>query len=169
MSATNRGAKRSPNDFYATPPDTVRTILRFIDWPRVNTMIEPCRGDGAITSLVPDHVFVDWAEIREGRDYLTTSFERADLVLTNPPFGPSLDFLKKSLTEAPTVIYLQRLNWLGAQWRRDFWQANLPTHVFVLSNRPRFIAGKSSDATEYAWFCWDRANLITVKTPINVV
>lgn len=74
-----------------------------------------------------------------GVDYLITAFPTVDLIITNPPFPLALQFLQKSLSEAQTVIYLLRLNFLGSRGRRDFWQANRPTHILALPDRPVFV------------------------------
>lgn len=79
----------------------------------------------------------------------------SDLIITNPPFSLALAFLQKSLGEARTVISLLRLNFLGSQKRRAFWQEDRPSHVLVLAERPSFSRDGRTDATEYAWFCWD--------------
>ena len=61
-----------------------------------------------------------------------------------------------------TVCALLRLNWLGAQERREFHRTH-PADIFVLPRRPNFMAGQinpktgkkfTGDATEYAWFVW---------------
>jgi hypothetical protein len=129
MSATNRGAVRNEFDFYATPKEPIEKILAEVD----------CKKD--------------YAEIREDKDYFDSRV-MSDLIITNPPFNIALDFLQKSLKESKTVVYLLRLNFLGSQKRKEFWQSNPPTHLFTLAKRPSFT-GKGTDATEYAWFVWD--------------
>lgn len=146
----------------------MNAILPFVNWSLVNSFLEPCRGSGAITGAIPTVPRVEWAELSAGVDYLLTPFLGIDLILTNPPFTISTEFLDKSLTEARCVIYLQRLNWLGAQKRRAWWQDKLPTHLFVLSERPKFCNGKT-DATEYAWFCWDRGEIINAPRGVHVI
>jgi len=91
-----------------------------------------------------------------------------DLIITNPPFKIALEFLEKSLTESKTVIYLLRLNFLGTLKRKEFWNANQPTHLFTLAKRPSFT-GKGTDATEYAWFVWDRGNFMKQEKGIYVI
>jgi len=110
-----------------------------------------------------------WCELSEARDYLTTRHpERFDLIITNPPFSLAMEFLLKLLDEADTVIYLLRLNMLGSQARRDFWNNRPPTHLFPLARRPSFT-GNGTDATEYAWFAWDRGSLILVDGWLTVL
>lgn len=87
-----------------------------------------------------------------------------DLIVTNPPFSKSIEFVIKSLIEAKTVCYLQRLNWLGSTSRKNFWNNNPPDKIFVLSQRPQFMKEmglkSGTDSTEYAWFIWDKLGII---------
>jgi hypothetical protein len=166
MSATNRGAKRNENDFYPTPEYSIFPLLDEIDFSLVNSFVEPCRGAGAIYDLV-DCENKQYAEISEGKDYFEMSFE-SDLIITNPPFSVAIEFLEKSLKESKTVVYLLRLNFLGSQKRKKFWDINKPTHLFVLSKRPSFTGGKT-DSTEYAWFVWDRAGVFKRKEGVYVL
>lgn len=205
MSATNRGSDIISQEFYPTPSYTINSIIQYIDFSKVYSFTEPCKGKGAIYNLinVPDK---HYCELSEGLDYLTTSMPLVDLILTNPPFSLAQEFINKARTESDTVIMLQRINFLGSQTRKDFWEKNPPTHLFVLANRPKFIAkcpnkklddskkrlctdqtsyqitnpahkciscGTSvtpaSDATEYAWFCWDSKGIITKPNGIYVI
>jgi len=165
MSATNRGSIRVDKDHYPTPIEAVKPLVDRIDFSRVKTFLEPCKGDGRILNLVPEYVNKYWTEIREGKDYFKTNFSaKIDLIITNPPFSLSMEFLKKSMQEAHTVCYLQRLNWLGSNIRKDFWQANPPDKLFALSKRPKFLKelglGNGTDATEYGWFIWDYRGVV---------
>ena len=124
------------------------------------TALEPCRGDSRIFNyLISKGLNTKWAEISEGIDYLTTPFEKVDLILTNPPFSLAQEFIEKAIKEADTVIMLLRLNYLGSQKRNIFWNKFPPTALHVLSKRPSFT-GSGTDATEYAWFIWDKVNKI---------
>jgi hypothetical protein len=166
MSATNRGTKRNNYDFYPTPREAITPILDEINMKKVQSFYEPCKGDSAIYSLIglSDK---DYSELQEGKDYFEAN-PSVDLIITNPPFSLALEFLKKSLTEARTVVYLLRLNFLGSQKRKEFWQNNPPSHIFTLSKRPSFT-GKGTDATEYAWFVWDRGDFFTKQNGIYVL
>lgn len=197
MSATNRGAERVEYDFYATPDWCTKLISQRINWGKVKTACEPCRGDGAIVSALPDGLEWECYEIREGFDYLKSTPKQCDLTPTNPPFNFALEFLEKSLAHSLCVLYLLRLNFLGSEERKTFLKANKPTHQYVLSKRPSFVdickgfpktktrskiksCGKSfpktanikkcpncggnvsagTDATEYAWFAWDKGEIM---------
>jgi len=195
MSATNRGSCRIDQDAYYTPASAIEPMLKLLRLDVVETFVEPCKGGGAIYDRieVPRKGF---CEINEGRDYLESPVSYADLILTNPPFSLALEFLQKSLSEAKTVGYLLRLNFLGSQKRKDFWNANKPSHCFVLSERPVFAwyckdrkgcgaqyrpgettvctdcglpVRAQTDSIEYAWFMWDRLGIVKAEKGIHVL
>lgn len=154
------------NDFYPTPPRTLKVLFDKLDLSKVHSFLEPCKGDGRILDLIPDHIDKFWCEISFGKDYFDYTFD-VDLIVTNPPFSISLEFIQKSLKEAKTVCYLQRLNWLGSKKRKPFWNEFTPDKLFVLSERPQFKKelglGGGTDSTEYAWFIWDKLNIVEGK------
>ena len=138
-----------------------------------------------------------WCEIREGRDYLRTNLGmRGDLCITNPPYRYAAAFLSRSLDECQTVAYLLRINWMAPRARLRFWSLHpQPTHLLPLADRPSFIdvcrtkgctasyqpgetrechacggrVGPGTDATEYAWFVWDRAFLLRPRRWLHVL
>ncbi len=191
MSSTNRGAIRVTNDKYITPAQAIDSLLDTLQIPHYCTFMEPCKGDGAIFNRVDCAVKL-YAEIDEGKDYLALPSDDYDLIITNPPFSLAIEFLEKSLSEADSVFYLLRLNFLGSQKRKAFWNANPPTHVLVLSDRPCFVwvcktckaayhpgstticecGGKvraQTDSIEYAWFGWDRAGFCGLSEGVHVL
>jgi hypothetical protein len=194
MSAKNRGSILINQEFYPTPEYSTKAILKEINFDKVNTFLEPCKGLGHIYDLIPV-TNKSYCELSEGKDYLKTKVDKADLILTNPPFSLAQEFIKKSLQESNTVIMLQRINFLGSKGRKQFWNSNPPTHLFVLSERPKFIAKctkcknpnnyqigsieicplcggtvkPQSDATEYAWFVWDKSGVMFKDKGIYVI
>ena len=156
MSATNRGAVRLPDDAYYTPATAVKSLKQVLQLPAGLKAYEPCIGTGIIPRVFKE---LEWhgsdINIPEGLDYLQNDLGYSPAtIITNPPFSLAQDFLLKSLAESFTVIYLLRLNFLGAKKRKAFWKAHPPTHLFPLSQRPSFT-GSGTDATDYAWFGWD--------------
>lgn len=170
MSSKNRLTGSLPQDKYYTPRWCIELLFQRIDFNKVNSFLEPCCGDGRIVNLLPiKDMYVDTCEIDEDIDYLQYTIGKYafDLIVTNPPFSKSIEFLTKSLKEAKTVCYLQRLNWLGSQERKEFWNNNTPDKIFVLSKRPQFMKEmglkSGSDSTEYAWFIWDKLGIVNGK------
>jgi hypothetical protein len=142
---------RNTYDYYPTPEWCYQKLP--IDWSQFDTALEPCKGDGRIVSFLEGQgLKVDWCEIQEDINFFN-HFEEADLIFTNPPFSLAQEFIEHSMSLAPTVIMLLRLNFLGSQKRYDFWQQFPPDGLFILSKRPSFT-GKGTDAIDYAWFVW---------------
>lgn len=154
-----------PNEAYPTPVTHVKTMLDKMVIRSTDQFLEPCRGVGRVIYDAVDlpEGQKHWAEIAEGRDYLDTPFAEGsmDVIITNPPFSLTTEFMEKSFRELKpdgTLVYLQRVNFLGAIKRVDFWQrVGFPDKFPVLIPRPRFVTEKS-DSTEYAWFIYDRGN-----------
>ncbi|MGL4869874.1 MAG: DNA methyltransferase [Aeromonas veronii] len=161
------------NDLYPTPPEVVDSLMSIITPRPGDFFLEPCRGDeGRIYDRVPlPEEQKEWAELSMGRDYLAHDFGRQfDLIITNPPFTLSEAFLEKSMAElAPdgTLVYLQRVNWLGSIKRIPFWAAiGFPGKTPIIIPRPRF-AKKGSDSCEYAWFIWDRGGRVAAPDGLS--
>ena len=67
------------------------------------------------------------------------------VVITNPPFNISIDFVNKALEHVCPggyVVMLQRLNWLGTKDRKAFWDTAPLQSVYVHSKRPSFFPDK---------------------------
>ncbi len=160
MSSTN--GKVIPRELYPTPDECVISLLEKLTFRPSDKFLEPCYGTGAIYEKVdlPQNQ-KSFAEIEKGIDYLTTDFGTQDVIITNPPFSLTEEFIRKSLSElAPngTMAYLQRVNYLGSIARLSFWkEVGFPQKTPVIVPRPRFVGG-GSDSCEYMWFIWDNGN-----------
>jgi hypothetical protein len=176
MSATNRGAVRRADDYYATPAWCVRALLASVQLPG-GRWLEPAAGDGAIIHAVleqrRDVSFAaceidethqkplesagaaliridDFVSLERWEPVPVTPYYR--VVVTNPPFSQSLEFVEACLRRAPIVVMLLRLNWLASQKRNPFLREHTPS-VYILPRRPSFT-GTGTDATDYAWMVW---------------
>ena len=162
MSSRN-GSSIIKSDAYPTPPHVVAALLKMVTFNPTDTFLEPCRGvERNIYNQIPlpdDKKY--WAELAEGIDYLTTPFQPVDVIITNPPFSCSEEFIEKCLSELKpggTFIFLQRVNFLGSIKRVDFWRkVGMPQKQSVIVPRPRFALG-GTDSCEYAWFVFDLGN-----------
>lgn len=181
VSARGRKKKDAPAtevaefEFYPTPREAIETLIAS-PWLKLpgGTWLDPCAGTGRIPSVVNSlRSDVAWTmvEIDARHEPTLTAIARdvdalhienflaiapgsaaADVLIMNPPFSHALDFVMHGMSMAPTVIMLQRLNWLGPA-RAEWLRRNQPD-VYVLPKRPSFTADGSTDATEYAWFVW---------------
>lgn len=180
MSSTKRGGKRSPADFYATPPWVTHRLLDGVLLPG-GRWLEPCAGDGELIRAINEkRLDIAWSanELREEMrpcfsellkedvrigDYLEVPEnewgpEPFDVIVTNPPFSLALPIIKKSLRMAKKTVMLLRLNFWGSEERQSF-MAAFPPDTYVLPNRPVFTVNKEgkpgTDSPEYAWFVWE--------------
>jgi len=160
MSRAKAKSLRNPADFYPTPPTASMPFLKRIKFELLQTILEPAAGDWALVDCIKDAIAakpisIATCEIREGTDYFEFQppANNFDLIITNPPYSLAQEFIEKAHIDAKTICMLLRLNYLGSQKRRTFWQMYPPTHLYVLSKRPSFT-GNGTDCTEYAWFCW---------------
>lgn len=157
MSATNRGAERNPQDFYSTPESAFKPLIPFL--PTDVTFWEPSQGDGRLVKwLVESGRRAAGSDLSEGNDFLSDTTQR-EFIITNPPFSivcrkDMTGFLPHAIAHAPEVMFLLRLNYLGGQYRKPFFQSHEPSAIFVLSERPKFHGASGTDACEYAWFYW---------------
>ena len=171
MSRTN--GNTIPHEVYPTPKHYIRGLLKELTINPTDKFLEPCKHSGNIFNEIPlpdDQKY--FAEISEGVDYLTTPFPAMDLIITNPPFSLTTQFLNKSKSELAdngTLIYLQRLNFLGSRKRVPFWKNfTCPHKIITLVPRPRFVYGRS-DSNEYAWFVWDYGGRLNHLPPISLI
>lgn len=84
-------------------------------------------------------------------------------IVTNPPYFCGLDFIKHAINiskKGTKIAMLFRLAFLESKTRYEFFKANPPIKVYVISKRIRcakngeFEKYKSS-AIAFAWFIWN--------------
>lgn len=181
MSATNRGSKRIESDYYATPPEAIRTLLKNYRIAYAgDTILEPAAGNGAIINELIHFGYtnnIHAIEIREEEkenllrvadsvgigDFLKMDLSNTyDVIIGNPPYSQAQEFINKSLAylkPGGRLIFLLRTNFLESQKRFKWWQDKPPTRLYVLSKRPSFT-GKGTDATSYSWFIWEKSRIV---------
>ena len=153
MSSTNRGTKRNAADFYSTPAGAFAPLMPIL--PRNVSYWEPACGDCRLFAWLTDEGFAaGGTDLAIGGDFLADKTTR-EFIITNPPFALAQEFVSHALRHSYETMMLLRLNFLGSQKRRDWWQLNEPSALFVLSSRPDFTDG-GGDSCEYAWFYWGR-------------
>ncbi|MEZ9492248.1 DNA methyltransferase [Vibrio splendidus] len=169
MSSTT--GKTIPRELYPTPDECVIALLEKLTLRPTDKFLEPCFGTGAIFNKVDlPQSQKSFAEIEKGIDYLATDFGMQDVIITNPPFSLTEEFIRKSLSElAPngTMAYLQLVNYLGSIKRLSFWEeVGFPQKTPVIVPRPRFVNG-GSDSCEYMWFIWDNGNRFDIPQGLS--
>ena len=187
MSATGRGTKRKPYDFYATPIDCVENFINNYGIDKIKgNILEPSAGNGNIIQVLRQKKvqgIITALELREEeRDSLTQISDKViignflewepdkeyDVIIGNPPYTYAREFIEKCFKIAnknTVIIMLLRTAFLESKSRYEFWQQHPLSGLYTLSKRPSFT-GKGSDATSYSWFIWDNK---TDKQEIKVI
>lgn len=180
MSATNRGAKRVPHDFYATPVSVASLFLKesnILSTINGGGILEPSAGNGNIIQAIKQVSHdseITAVELREeeignlkeagAKDIIITNFLETDftdkyqLIIGNPPYSLAQEFVEKSISlleTGGTVAMLLRIGFLGSKKRNSFFKKYPVSELYVCSARPSFT-GKGTDASEYAWFIWKK-------------
>lgn len=156
--------ERPKDDFYSTPKFVVDGLFEFVDLKSLaekgHNFFEPCKGIGGIYNYLPEPK--DYCTLEEDKDYLKMNFcfDPKKVIVTNPPFILAKEFLEKSLSESPVVIYFLRLNFLGSGGRFDFFKQNPPDHFIISSDRPSFTPDGKTDNCDYAWMIWDKDSVL---------
>ena len=176
MSATNRGAVRSKNDFYETPQDCILNFLKHHPIDPNAVILDPCVGTGAFPKALRmagytnqiDTIEIDsnFKAVPEASNHHCEDFlqleppYKYDVIFSNPPYSLTEEFIKKAFTlvnkEKFEIIYLLRLNFLESKKRHDFWQDYMVNDLYVLSNRPSFT-GNGTDCTSYAFYVFSNS------------
>lgn len=197
MSSTGRAEDRQALDDYPTPRWCVHRLLERYALAG-GLWLEPCAGAGSIIRAVGEVR----DDVRWYANELNTAYGPAlralpsvelvghadartlapppplSVIITNPPFGPSLEILEPMLHSGARVAFLQRLNWAAGP-RRERFRTLFPS-VYVLPDRPSFIdtyeaetphiLKPGTDSIEYAWFIFDGRGQFRVlgDTPAEV-
>ncbi|MDO6426201.1 SAM-dependent methyltransferase [Thalassotalea sp. 1_MG-2023] len=180
MSSTARGTVRNANDYYVTPLWMVDEFLeRFVPEYSIDvndSILDPCAGgcdkyEMSYPTVLAKHGFKDITtiDIREdsraenkGVDYIKAFLDfDIDLVITNPSFEDSVEITNKALSDVKNrgfVVMLQRLNWLGSQKRKSFWDDAPLREIYVHRKRAGFDPEKpnKTDSIEYAHFVFQK-------------
>ncbi|MCF2826893.1 MULTISPECIES: class I SAM-dependent methyltransferase [unclassified Pseudoalteromonas] len=180
MSSTSRGYERHADDYYVTPHWLIHEFLDEFkkdglwDFDSCVDILDPSAGGCekypmSYPTVLNNRGFnVETWDLREdsraerkGINFLqlNTGLElnQYDMIITNPPFKLSQQFVYQALNmvrPGGLVVMLQRLNWLGSAKRKTMWQTLPLASVYVHSKRPGFNPEKPSktDSIEYAHF-----------------
>lgn len=98
------------SDIHFTDRALAKKIIQFYQ-PSGN-VLEPFKGDGAFYDPLHDYLHVqpqahtlDWSEIKLGRNFLTYN-RPVDWIITNPPFGPLTEMMKKAFEICQNTVFL---------------------------------------------------------------
>jgi hypothetical protein len=162
------GTNRQTDDWYRTPPQCTRALLRVE--PFDMNVWEPACGDGAISReleaqgyKVVSSDLINRGYGTPGIDFLATRELWATDIVTNPPFELADEFALHALElGVRKLALLCRANWLEGQQRyeRLYSQRKL-ARVWTFSPRQTLWRGddeaeNDGGMTPYAWFIFER-------------
>lgn len=144
------------NDAYYTPKSAIDALLKVERFDGI--VLEPCAGDGAISSRFPGCISFD---VSSGTNFLHhLKYWECDHVVTNSPFRFAQAFAEKALSCAKhKVAMLLKLAFLEGQKRKSFLEKSPLETVYVFSERLNFhLVGDDSNQNgtmAFAWFVWN--------------
>ena len=166
--------ERVENDFYATNPKSVLSLLEVEDFNN-GTILEPCCGQGHISKVLTENTnssvrsfdLVDRGYGIGDYNFLTESYSYYDYVVTNPPYKLAKEFIDKSLQIAnKKVAMFLKIQFLEGQSRKDWFKSTPLKTVYVFSKRQNpWRNGESinpntgkewSNTMCFAWFVWEK-------------
>lgn len=102
------------DDAVMTPRPLAKALVDLLK--PTGLILEPCCGDGAFLEALPPGT--QWCEISRGRDFFQHA-EKADWIITNPPWRQIRTFLAHSFRVADNVAFLMTVNhaWTRARVR----------------------------------------------------
>lgn len=172
LGANNHSDKiRVENDYYATDPRAVETLLQRETFDK--NILEPCIGGGHIAKVLEKHGYnVTGMDIIDRgypntiiQDFLEYDTPFDGDIVTNPPYGLALPMVQKALDTIPTghkVAMFLRIQFLEGKKRYEFYQDNPPKAVYVYSGRMgcarngNFDPSVSTSAMCFCWFVWEK-------------
>lgn len=163
-------ADREKDDFYPTPPDATRALLRLEKFG--SQIWEPACGDGAISNVLSGagHTVISTDLLDRGYgepriDFLMEQRLLAPEIITNPPFKLAEQFARHALDlGVQKLAMLLRLAWLEGTERKRLFESTPLARVHVASRRLSMARGGTDvgkgggSMIAFAWFVWDRAH-----------
>ena len=168
--------KRHKDDFYPTPPEATRALLRRESFDHY--IWEPAAGNGALVNVLTEagHGVIaadlnQYGFCKAGIDFLMESnlpevLRPVRHLITNPPYRLAEDFISHAIHLGCTKhAYLLRLSFLeGVGRHQRLFSQHPPARIHVFSHRLTIWRGDqdqtSTGTTAYAWFVWDRLHVV---------
>jgi hypothetical protein len=159
--------KREINDYYATDPQAVHSLLKLENFS--DNILEPACGEGHISKVLSLYnknvTSSDLIDRGFGiqKDFFSYTYWDGDII-TNPPYKYALEFIQHSLkiiNKGNKAAFFLRLLFLVGKKRKIFFEFNPPKIAYVSSSR--IICAKNgnfenikSSPMVYAWFIWEK-------------
>lgn len=162
---------RKKDDFYPTPPDCARSLLRHIEAPY--HIWEPACGTGEMAKEMEGegHEVISSDKVDRGYgfqcDFLEAVLPLTDCVVTNPPFKLAEAFIRKCKDlEIRLFAFLLKTQYFHAYTRLPLFRDIRPSKILALTWRPDFSGGRNP-TMDCVWAVWDGSSTTTEYMPIE--
>ena len=178
MSAQETKADVEEGEYFPTPREVVYALLEspLVKLPG-GVWIEPCVGTGRLMAAVNDKRgdIDQWLLCEINKDFKTQinramrpqdkflgfadfvhrqwNKPKADVLIMNPPFSLTMQFVQAGLKRARNVVCLQRQAWFGSNLRSPWLYKHSPDR-HQLGWRPSFRPDGRVDNCDYNWYVW---------------
>lgn len=158
---------RHESDFYQTPAEVTRALLKHLpSWRKRNTW-EPACGDGAISAVLAGYgaavtntdIRLTFAPGMQVIDFLQCGLPiGTERIVTNPPFNVAAEFIEHASRLGVPFAFLLKTQFFHAASRQSLFTLTGPMAVLPLTWRPSMAPDRGNSPTmEFSWFVWDRA------------
>ncbi len=156
---------RPKDDFYPTPESATLALLNNANI-LPGSILEPACGDGAISKVLIDHGrevyscdLYNHGFGLTGIDFFTMKYSKAKIMVTNPPFNLSEEFLSHALEIGMEQIFmLLKLAFLEGDRRSKLLESTPLKNVYVFRKRLTMTRNgeklKNGGMIAFAWYEW---------------
>lgn len=161
ISGGNSARGRRQSDLYPTPPEVTVALFQFLNLPKNTTIWEPAAGEGDMSDVLQTcFETVYTTDILDGTDFLKSSIDAADWIITNPPFSLAEDFIRHAAKiEKPFAMLLKSQYWHASK-RLALFEDIPPSYILPLTWRPDFFfkerenGNSGSPLMDVMWCVW---------------
>lgn len=162
--ANKSAVDRSSTDFYPTPSEVTKALLKFLNIPKNEVIWECACGEGHMAKVMIDMGYkVISSDINDlgfgetGIDYINTYKRDCQWIITNPPFKESEEFIRRSIEHKVNFAMLLKSQYWHSKKRLELFEEYKPRYVLPLTWRPDFLFGKKGGAPtmECIWTVWE--------------
>ena len=136
----NSAIGRRESDFYPTPPEVTVALLDFLRLPGSAVIWEPAAGEGDMAGVLQTYFeTVYTTDILDGTDFLKSSIDAADWIITNPPFSLAEAFIRRAAELGKPFAFLVKSQFWHAKRRLPLFDEFPPSYILPLTWRPDFF------------------------------
>ena len=160
---------RPENDFYPTPPEVTRALLRVVPFVPPLTVWECACGNGAMSEVLKSTGLEVYSSDLDDHGYGVTGVDFLDTkritpgplaIVTNPPFKLAYEFIDHAINnlKVDRLCLLMKLVALEGGARSKLLEDTKLSKVYVFRNRIKLTRNgddyKNGGMMAFAWFCW---------------